>query len=202
LILKPLSDVQQFALGRPSERQLRTLLSAAAGFALAAFPAYAQSASLADAIAEDASCASPAEARQSLEQGIAASPEATREAILAALNQIIGRADVCEPLREAAKEFADAEVAETLARAGQHISSAPSAIVAARLAEAPSREAAKELADAAVAEMLERADQHISSASSAIVAATLAEAERRAANLKFEVGPPPRFMTKERKSGP
>lgn len=39
------------------------------------------------------------------------------------------------------------------------------------------------------------------STSSSIVAATLAEAERRAANLKFEVGPPPRFMTRERKSG-
>ena len=63
------------------------------------------------------------------------------------------------------------------------------------------RDAARSFADQAVAETLARADEHIASASSSIVAATLAEAERRAANLKFEVGPPPRFMTKERNSG-
>ena len=34
------------------------------------------------------------------------------------------------------------------------------------------------------------------------VAAALAEAERRAANLKFEVGPPPPNLTKGRNSGP
>lgn len=67
---------------------------------------------------------------------------------------------------------------------------------------APARDAARALAEATAAAAPALADQRLASASSAIVAATLAEAERRAANLTFEVGPPPRFMTRERKSGP
>ena len=38
----------------------------------------------------------------------------------------------------------------------------------------------------------------ISAASGAIINATLAEADRRAASLKFEVGPPPRNVTRGR----
>jgi hypothetical protein len=65
------------------------------------------------------------------------------------------------------------------------------------------KEAARNFADQAVDETPEkRAEEAISSASSSIVAATLAEAQRRAENLKFDVAPPPRFMTKERISRP
>lgn len=39
-------------------------------------------------------------------------------------------------------------------------------------------------------------------ASSAIIADALAEAERRAANMKFEVGPPPPRLTRGRNPGP
>jgi hypothetical protein len=64
------------------------------------------------------------------------------------------------------------------------------------------KEAARSFADQALAESVKSADEAISSASTSIVAATLAEAERRAANLKFDVAPPPRFLTKERISRP
>jgi hypothetical protein len=40
------------------------------------------------------------------------------------------------------------------------------------------------------------AGQGVTPASSGAIAATLAEAERRVANLKFEVGPPPRNLTR------
>lgn len=65
------------------------------------------------------------------------------------------------------------------------------------------KEAAVAFADQVLAETAapEQADMEVSSASSALVVATLAEAERRAANLTFDVAPPPRFMTKERISG-
>lgn len=63
--------------------------------------------------------------------------------------------------------------------------------------------AAQAFADQAVSERAPPPrEEQLASASSSIVAATLAEAERRAANLKFDVAPPPRFMTKERISRP
>ena len=62
------------------------------------------------------------------------------------------------------------------------------------------RDAAKDLATAYAQEDPAQQDE-IVKASRAIVAETLAEAERRAANLQFEVGPPPRHMTKGRNSG-
>lgn len=42
---------------------------------------------------------------------------------------------------------------------------------------------------------------HAASASSAVIADALAEAERRAANMKFEVGPPPPRLTRGRNPG-
>jgi hypothetical protein len=163
LIAELLSDVRKFPPGGFSERRMRTFLSVAAGLTLTGFPAFAQAANLADALAKDASCVSVAEARQSLERAIAAAPADTPpDAIVSALYQIVGRDDVCAPAHEAARALAEATVAAAPALA----------------------------------------DRRLASESSAIVAATLAEAERRAANLKFEVGPPPRFMTRERKSGP
>ena len=56
---------------------------------------------------------------------------------------------------------------------------------------------------AAAAPPVEVADQPVEPVPTAseLVVATLAEADRRAANLTFEVAPPPRFMTKERISG-
>ena len=65
---------------------------------------------------------------------------------------------------------------------------------------APVRDAATGLAATVVAASAAAADQQISEASGSIVGATLAEAEHRAANLKFEVGPPPRNMTKGREA--
>ncbi len=142
---------------------MRTLFSATAGVMLAVYPACAQSADLADALAANASCASVADARASLEQTLVlASPNTSQSAIVSALRDVAGRDDLCTELKEAARSFADQAVVE---------SPAPG-------------------------------DEQIASASSAIVAATLAEAERRAANLKFEVAPPPRFMTKESISRP
>jgi hypothetical protein len=158
-----LSGEQRAALGRPLERRLRTLFLAAAGVLLAVFPASAQNAGLADVLAANASCASAADARASLERAVSQTPpDTTQTAIVSALRELAGRHDLCTELKDAAGAFAEQASAETSARA----------------------------------------DGHIASASSSIVAATLAEAERRASNLKFEVGPPPRFMTKERNSRP
>ena len=142
---------------------MRVLFSTAVGLLLAAYPACAQGAGLADVLAANANCASAADARASLERALGQTPpDTTQDAIVSALRQVAGRDDLCTELKDAARDFADQAVAETL----------------------------------------NRADEYIASASSSIVAATLAEAERRAANLKFEVAPPPRFMTKERISRP
>lgn len=64
------------------------------------------------------------------------------------------------------------------------------------------REAARNFADQAADLSPARDGNAMSPTSSSIVAATLAEAERRAANLRFEVAPPPRFVTRERNSRP
>lgn len=67
---------------------------------------------------------------------------------------------------------------------------------------APLREAAKELA-ATYTVVPELTPEEVASASARErVAQTLAEADRNAASLKFEVGPPPRNMTKGRGAGP
>jgi hypothetical protein len=146
------------------EQRLRILFSMTAGFLLVAHPASAQSAGLADALAANASCASVADARASLEQRLGqAPPDTAHDAIVSALRQIAERNDLCTELKDAARAFAD-----------QAAAGAPQPAT----------------------------DESFASASSSIVAATLAEAERRAANLKFEVAPPPRFMTKERISRP
>ncbi len=142
---------------------MRTLVSVAAGFVLAAYPASAQSVSLADTLLTNASCFSTADARASLEGALAqAAPDTSQTAIVSALRDIAGRDDLCTELKDAARNFADQAVGESLVRA----------------------------------------DAPLPSTSSAIVAATLAEAERRAANLRFDVAPPPRFLTKERISRP
>src|SRR5689334_6711723 len=63
------------------------------------------------------------------------------------------------------------------------------------------RDAAKDLASA-YAPPSEAAElDEPAKASSAIFADAMAEARRRAANLKFELGPPPRHLTKGRNSG-
>ena len=62
----------------------------------------------------------------------------------------------------------------------------------------PVRDAATELSASVVAEGATAAATEISAASGAIINATLAEADRRAASLKFEVGPPPRNVTRGR----
>jgi hypothetical protein len=162
---------------------LRTLLSSAAGFLLAAYPAAAQGVSLADVLAANARCASPADARVSLERAVAQSPpDTTRDAIVAALRELSERDGLCTELKTAARDFArQATAVETPDKAEDK-------------ADDPEKTAEAEETD-------EKAGEHIAPASSSIVAATLAEAERRAANLKFEVAPPPRFMTKERISG-
>jgi hypothetical protein len=68
------------------------------------------------------------------------------------------------------------------------------------LAEAPVGEPSKDGIGPATGDQIACAvatdSQGASSPTSAVVAATLAEAQRRAANLKFEVGPPPRNLTK------
>jgi len=174
-----LSGVQIAALGRPLERRLRTLFSSAAGFLLAAYPACAQGVSLADVLAANGRCSSATDARVSLEKAIAQTPsDTTRDAILAALRDLSGRDGLCTELKTAARDFADQATA----------------------VEAPDQADAPETIDEPE-ETGEKVAEPIPSTSSSIVAATLAEAERRAANLKFEVAPPPRFMTKERISG-
>ncbi|HEY7797842.1 MAG TPA: hypothetical protein VIA80_03695 [Hyphomonadaceae bacterium] len=142
---------------------MRTLFPVAAGLFLAAYPASAQSAGLADILAANANCESVADARASLERNLAqASPDTSQDAIISALREVAGRDGLCTELKAAAGDFADQALAESVTAT----------------------------------------DEAVSSASTSIVAATLAEAERRAANLKFEVAPPPRFMTKERNSRP
>ncbi|MDP3493652.1 MAG: hypothetical protein Q8R82_11090, partial [Hyphomonadaceae bacterium] len=63
---------------------------------------------------------------------------------------------------------------------------------------APLREAARELAATYVVVPEPSAGQQASVSSRLVVEQTLAEADRNAASLKFEVGPPPRNMTKGR----
>lgn len=161
---------------------MRTLGLSAACFILAAYPACAQGAGLADLLATNTNCSSAADARASLESALSqAPPDTTRDAIVSALRQMAARDDLCTELKSAAANFADQAIAEP----------EPAPVVADQTA-----------ADQAVADVLPKvAAPAPVSTSSSIVAATLAEAERRAANLKFEVGPPPRFMTKERISG-
>ena len=175
-----LSGVQKGALGRPLEWRLRTLFSSAAGFLLAAFPACAQGVSLADVLAANARCTSAGDARVSLERAIAQTPpDTTRDAIVSALQDLSGRDGLCTELKTAAREFA---------RQATVVESPPAPVVEPEKTDEPE-------------ETAEKAPEPITSTSSSIVAATLAEAERRAANLKFDVAPPPRFMTKERISG-
>lgn len=64
----------------------------------------------------------------------------------------------------------------------------------------PVRDAAKDLASTYAAAD-PASGPTASHAPNAAVAEALAEAQRRLANLKFEVGPPPRNMTKGRTSG-
>lgn len=66
---------------------------------------------------------------------------------------------------------------------------------------APMREAAKELAATYVVVPELTPEEEASASARAVVAQTLAEADRNAASLKFEVGPPPRNMTKGRGAG-
>ncbi len=90
-------------------------------------------------------------------------------------------------------------------------SEAPTADIAAALdTVAADPDACQPLHDAAIGLAISRAgpavgddtsDDRIAAASRSIVAQTLAEAERRAANLKFEVGPPPPNLTKGRNPG-
>jgi hypothetical protein len=163
----------RIALRRPLERRLRTLVLLAAGAALVAYPACAQDAGLADVLAANANCSSVADARASLEAAVGLAPsDTTQSAIVTALREIAGRDDLCAELKEAAKDFAPQAVDDPQPSPVEATAETPVALSA---GPAPT--------------------------SSSIVAATLAEAERRAANLKFEVGPPPRFMTKERISG-
>lgn len=66
---------------------------------------------------------------------------------------------------------------------------------------APLREAAKELAATYVIVPEPTPEEKASASVRERVAQTLAEADRSAASLKFEVGPPPRNMTKGRGAG-
>ena len=66
---------------------------------------------------------------------------------------------------------------------------------------APLREAAKELAATYVVVPELTPEEQSSAFARERVAQTLAEADRHAASLKFEVGPPPRNMTKGRGAG-
>jgi hypothetical protein len=164
------------------ERRLRTLFSSAAGFLLAASPAAAQNVSLADVLAANARCTSAAEARTSLERAIAQTPpDTTGDAIVSALRDLSSRDGLCTELKTAARSFADQAAAVD---------------VPPKPVESPQSQE-----ESLQSEVPSLPETHVTSASSSIVAATLAEAERRAANLKFEVAPPPRFMTKERNSG-
>ena len=66
----------------------------------------------------------------------------------------------------------------------------------------PLREAARELAANYVVVPVLTAEEQASASARQAVAQTLAEADRNAASLKFEVGPPPRNMTKGRGADP
>lgn len=66
---------------------------------------------------------------------------------------------------------------------------------------APLREAAKELAATYVVVPELTPEEQASASAREVVAQTLAEADRNAASMKFEVGPPPRNMTKGRGAG-
>ncbi len=65
----------------------------------------------------------------------------------------------------------------------------------------PLRQAATELAGVYVVAPQPTAEDMAAAAAKAMVKDTLAEADAKAANMKFEVGPPPRNMTKGRGEG-
>ncbi len=62
----------------------------------------------------------------------------------------------------------------------------------------PLRDAARDKATELSANAAAQHDDEVTAASRAVVDAALAEAEQRVANLKFEVGPPPRNLTRAR----
>jgi hypothetical protein len=72
------------------------------------------------------------------------------------------------------------------------------AIAADTLICTPIREAAEDLVNSSFSAAVGPS----AAASNSIIAEALAEAERRAANMKFEVGPPPPRLTRGRNPGP
>lgn len=161
---------------------MRTLVSSVAGFLLAGVPAAAQGVSLADVLAANVSCASASDARTSLRRALAQAPaDATKDAKVSALRELAGRESLCTELRTAARDLADPPIVVA--------DKAVAAEIPAPVAASPDK------AD-------ERTAGYIPPAPNSIVAAALAEAERRAANLRFDVGPPPLFMTRERNPRP
>jgi hypothetical protein len=82
------------------------------------------------------------------------------------------------------------------------IGAALNAIAADEARCAPMREAATELAATYVVVPAPTPEEAVAISTRELVEKTLAEADRRAGSLKFEVGPPPRHMTKGRGGGP
>ena len=87
------------------------------------------------------------------------------------------------------------------AAAPSDIASALNAIVGDPTACGPMRDAASKLAASITLRTSADAKDRAPAASSKIIADALAEAERRAANMKFEVGPPPAKVTRGRNPG-
>ncbi len=67
---------------------------------------------------------------------------------------------------------------------------------------APMREAARELAATYMIIPEPKPEETAVNSARSLVEKTLAEADRKAGSLKFDVGPPPRHMTKGRMGGP
>jgi len=85
--------------------------------------------------------------------------------------------------------------------AGSEIGTALNGIAADEARCAPIRDAAKALAAGYVVVPAPSETEQLQAAAQDIVMQALAEAEARATRLKFEVGPPPRNMTRGRETG-